>query len=74
LNLFRRPTELLTGLDQAQTLAVVFPATMAARHEEKGGKLLQHVVRGWGIATGAEEERIDAAIAHTCEFFKSLGV
>jgi NADP-dependent alcohol dehydrogenase len=64
----------LTGLDHAQTLAVVFPATMAARREEKRGKLLQYASRVWGIAGGAEEERIDAVIARTREFFESLGV
>lgn len=64
----------LYGLDHAQTLAVVYPGTLAARREAKREKLLQYAARVWGIAEGAPDERIDAAIARTREFFESLGV
>ncbi len=62
------------GLDHGQTLAIVFPAMMAARRSQKREKLLQYGERVWNIRGGSEEERIDAAIAKTREFFESLGV
>jgi NADP-dependent alcohol dehydrogenase len=64
----------LHGLDHAQTLAVVFPATMAARREGKREKLLQYAERVWGIREGGQDARIDCAIARTRAFFESLGV
>lgn len=64
----------LYGLDHGQTLAAVFPATMAARRADKREKLLQYAARVWGI-TGPDPERaIDAAIERTRCFFESLGV
>jgi NADP-dependent alcohol dehydrogenase len=35
---------------------------------------LQYAQRIWGISTGTVNERIDAAIAKTAEFFESLGL
>jgi NADP-dependent alcohol dehydrogenase len=64
----------LHGLDHAQTLAVVFPAVMAARRAGKREKLLQYAERVWGIRSGSDGERIDAAARKTREFFESLGV
>ncbi len=64
----------LHGLDHAQTLAVVYPATLAARREAKHGKLLQYGARVWGITGGEPDARVSAAIARTREFFESLGV
>jgi NADP-dependent alcohol dehydrogenase len=64
----------LHGLDHAQTLAIVFPGTMAARRDGKRAKLLQYAERVWGIREGGEDERIDAAIARTRAFFESVGV
>jgi NADP-dependent alcohol dehydrogenase len=61
------------GTDHAQTLAVVLPGTMQLRREAKNAKLLQYGERVLGIATGSDDERIDAAIAATEEFFRSLG-
>ncbi|MFB3826074.1 MAG: iron-containing alcohol dehydrogenase [Bryobacteraceae bacterium] len=58
----------LHGLDHAQTLAVVFPATMAVRRESKREKLLQYGERVWGVRD------IDQAIERTRAFFESLGV
>ncbi|HYH00066.1 MAG TPA: iron-containing alcohol dehydrogenase [Terriglobales bacterium] len=63
-----------TGLDHGQTLAIVFPGTLAARKEQKRGKLLQYAERVWGIATGTEDEKIDAAISKTRAFFELVGV
>lgn len=64
----------LHGLDHAQTLAITFPGTLAVRRGAKREKLLQYAARVWDIRSGSEEERIDAAIAKTREFFESVGV
>jgi len=62
------------GIDHAQTLAIVLPGLWKALREEKKDKLLQYGVRVWNITTGTEDERVDAAIARTVEFFESLGI
>jgi NADP-dependent alcohol dehydrogenase len=62
------------GLDHAQTLAVVLPGVWRRCREDKRAKLLQYANRIWGLVEGAEDERIDAAIASTEAFFESLGV
>lgn len=62
------------GLDHAQTLAIVLPNIMQHQRKQKREKLLQYAERIWGIATGSDDERIDAAIASTKAFFESLGV
>lgn len=64
----------LYGLDHAQTLALIFPGTMRHLRERKRQKLLQYARRVWGIVEGDEDARIEAAIAKTEEFFRSLGV
>jgi NADP-dependent alcohol dehydrogenase len=64
----------LRGLDHAQSLAVVFPGTLAERKQAKHAKLLQYADRVWGLRTGAEDERIDQAIRNTRTFFESVGV
>ena len=64
----------LCGLDHAQSLAVVFPGTLAERKQAKHAKLLQYAERIWGIRTGAEDEKIDQAIQKTRAFFESVGV
>ncbi|MBI4875481.1 MAG: iron-containing alcohol dehydrogenase [Acidobacteria bacterium] len=64
----------LHGLDHAQTLAVVLPATMLARQEGKREKLLQFGERVWGLREGSPEARIQAAVDRTRAFFESLGV
>ncbi len=62
------------GLDHAQTLAIVLPNTLAVRRTEKRAKLLQYAERVWSLSSGEEEQRIDAAIAKTREFFEQMGV
>ena len=64
----------LHGLDHAQTLAVVLPAMLQIRREEKRGKLLQFAERIWGLREGDEDARIDQAIERTRQFFESLQV
>ena len=61
-------------IDHARTLAIVLPAMMQVRREAKRDKLLQYAERVWGLASGSEGERIDAAIGKTRGFFESLGV
>ncbi|MRT12719.1 alcohol dehydrogenase [Enterobacteriaceae bacterium RIT711] len=61
------------GLDHAQTLAVVLPSLLNEKRNEKRGKLLQYAERVWNITAGSEEERIDAAIAATRNFFEQMG-
>jgi NADP-dependent alcohol dehydrogenase len=64
----------LHGLDHAQTLAIVLPAMLLVRREEKREKLLQYADRIWGLHEGNEEARIDQAIERTRQFFESLQV
>lgn len=64
----------LYGLDHAQTLAIILPAMMHERRVAKREKLLQYAERVWGLGDGDEEQRIDAAIEQTREFFETLGV
>ena len=62
------------GLDHAQTLAIVLPNMMAVQRDQKRAKLLQYAARVWGLSSGGEDGRIDAAIAKTREFFERMGV
>lgn len=62
------------GLDHAQTLAVVLPALLTLRRDQKRAKLLQYAERVWGITQGTDDERITAAIAATRAFFERMTV
>ena len=62
------------GLDHAQTLAIVLPVLWNEKRDTKRAKLLQYAARVWNIPEGSEDERIDAAIAATRNFFEQLGV
>lgn len=64
----------LHGLDHAQTLAIILPTMLSLRRTSKREKLLQYAVRIWNIQAGSEDERIDAAIAKTREFFADMQV
>ncbi|WP_026783745.1 iron-containing alcohol dehydrogenase [Pleomorphomonas koreensis] len=64
----------LYGLDHAATLAIVLPSLLTVKRAQKRGKLLQYAERVFGITTGDEEARIDAAIARTRAFFEAMGV
>lgn len=64
----------LYGLDHAQTLAIVLPALLDIRREQKAAKLLQYAERVWGIHAGSEQEKISGAIEKTRAFFESLQV
>ena len=65
---------MLHGLDHAVTLAIMLPAMLKFRKEDKKEKLLQYAERIWGITQGDEDSRIDAAIEKTREFFESMQV
>lgn len=62
------------GIDHGQTLAIVHPALLDVRREQKKAKLLQYAERVWGIDETDEDKKIDLAIEKTREFFDSLGI
>jgi NADP-dependent alcohol dehydrogenase len=62
------------GIDHGQTLAIVYPSVLEVRRTQKHAKLLQYAERVWHITNGSEDEKIDAAIKKTREFFESLGI
>jgi NADP-dependent alcohol dehydrogenase len=62
------------GIDHARTLAIVLPGVMNIKRESKKEKILQYGKRIWGINDGTDDEKIDAAIAKTVEFFESVGL
>lgn len=65
------------GIDHARTLAIVLPAMMKVRKQQKWDKLLQYAERVWDIRSDSDltsdEEKIDLAIKKTEDFFVSLG-
>jgi NADP-dependent alcohol dehydrogenase len=64
----------LYGLDHARSLAVVLPAVLEARRQQKAEKLLQFGARVFGIRGSDEAEAIDTTIAQTAAFFESLNI
>ncbi len=64
----------LYDIDHARTLAIVLPGVWQVTREKKRQKLLQYAARIWKISDGSDEERIDAAINKTEEFFRNLGI
>lgn len=64
----------LFGIDHGQTLAIIHPAALKVRRNQKRAKLLQYAERVWHINSGTDEEKIDKAIEKTSEFFQSLGI
>ncbi len=64
----------LHGIDHARTLAIVLPSMLHERRVPKQAKLLQYGERVWGITRGTPDERVDAAIARTREFFEAMGI
>ncbi|MDH3973037.1 MAG: iron-containing alcohol dehydrogenase [Deltaproteobacteria bacterium] len=64
----------LYGMDHASTLAVLFPALLEVKKDEKASKLLQYGERVWNIKEKSQKVKIDRAIEKTEAFFQSLGV
>ena len=62
------------GIDHGQTLAIVYPALLNVQRKQKKAKLLQYAERVWNITEGSDDEKIDAAILKTRNFFESLGI
>jgi len=58
----------LFGIDHARSLAVVLPAVLEARRQQKSEKLLQLGWRVFGV------DSIDETIAKIVAFFESLGI
>lgn len=64
----------LAGITHGASLAIVMAGTMSVLREQKRDKILQYGARVWGITGGTLEERVEATIARTREFFRSLGL
>ena len=64
----------LFGIDHGQTLAIIYPALLEVRREQKRAKILQYAERVWHLDSGSEEEKMDKAIQKTRDFFESLGI
>ncbi|WP_019935645.1 iron-containing alcohol dehydrogenase [Oceanimonas smirnovii] len=64
----------LHNLDHAQTLAVVLPEMLRQRKASKLGKLVQYAERVWNIHEGSDDDKAEAAIEHTRDFFEAVGV
>ena len=62
------------GIDHGQTLCIVLPGIMQVKRENKKEKILQYGERVWKITEGTIDERIDAAIEKTVNFFESVGI
>ncbi len=62
------------GLDHAQTLAIVLPALWNENAILSALSCRNMLERVWNITEGSDDERIDAAIAATRNFFEQLGV
>lgn len=64
----------LFGIDHARTLAILAPSHYRFNFETKKAKLAQYANRVWNVTQGTEEEKANAAIQKTEEFFHSLGI
>ena len=57
-----------------RALPFVLPGIMRIKHLNKEGKMLQYGERVWKITEGTTEEKIDAIIKKTVDFFESVGI
>ncbi|WP_044202307.1 iron-containing alcohol dehydrogenase [Flammeovirga sp. OC4] len=64
----------LYEIDHARTLAIIGPNLYRVMFNNKKDKLVQYGERVWGITEGSEEERAQATIERTVEFFHSMGI
>ena len=62
------------GIDHGQTLCIVLPGIMSVKRENKKEKILQYGERIWNITKGSDNEKIEAIINKTVEFFESVGI
>ena len=63
----------LHGIDHAQSLAIILPGMLQYERSHKAEKLIQYAERIWKI-TGSNDEKCDAAIIKTKNFFKAVGM
>ena len=64
----------LYGIDHARTLAIIAPRHYAHFLDNKKEKLAQYGERVWNITEETVEEKANAAIAKTEEFFHSMDI
>lgn len=64
----------LNNTDHARSLTAILPALMHVRRKEKHEKLVQYAERVFGITDGSDNQKIDAAIQKTVDFFRSIGM
>ena len=64
----------LYDIDHARTLAIVLPSLLRHTKTAKQAKLVQYAERVWNIQDGSDDEKIEASISKTQDFFESLGV
>jgi len=62
------------GIDHGQTLCIILPGLMKVKRENKEAKMLQYGERVWNICEGTTDEKIEAIIARTVNFFESVGI
>ncbi len=62
------------GIDHARTLAILAPSHFRYNFEAKKAKLAQYAERVWSVTEGDEDEKANAGIQKTEEFFQSLGI
>ena len=62
------------GIDHGQTLCIVLPGVMRIKRQDKEEKLLQYGERVLKITAGSTNQKIDAVIEKTVDFFESLGI
>ncbi|WP_218689741.1 iron-containing alcohol dehydrogenase [Psychrobacter sp. BF1] len=67
----------LHAIDHARTLTIVLPSVMRELKDSKKDKLLQYARNVWNISSDTaqdDEATIEAAIVHTENFFRELGL
>lgn len=64
----------LYGIDHGQSLAVVLPGVLKHQKHNKLRKLVTYAHRVWNIRNGSDDQKADAAIQKTADFFRSIGV
>lgn len=64
----------LYGMDHAQTLAIVLPALLEVKREQKGAKIVQFAERVLGITGLSQEDSITQGIAGIRKFFEVMGL
>jgi NADP-dependent alcohol dehydrogenase len=64
----------LFGIDHARTLAIIAESHYKVNFDDKKDKLAQYATRVWNVTEGTKEEKAEAGIKKTTEFFHSIGI